>query len=191
MDLSNQPPSDMSMSGSDAADPNAPGVVRYTYTCGTDPEKTIEMKRVLFGPTYWCSISKASFFLNVKDDRIPTEFEIATPQGYHGPGQYNIIAQATTGTGFAWCSWQTMKIINGNCLALKSPRVGNCCNDQAAQAKGISCTISVTQHTLQRVSGDYNCLVQTDQYTPQAPFSCPTPMAASIKGSFDFGPNDC
>lgn len=74
MDLSNQPPSDMSMSGSDAADPNAPGVVRYTYTCGTDPEKTIEMKRVLFGPTYWCSISKASFFLNVKDvlnsDRI-------------------------------------------------------------------------------------------------------------------------
>src|SRR5262249_30444465 len=145
---------DMSGTPPDAADPNAPGMVRYSYSCDDQPEKNVEVPHVRFGATYTCQFKSDYFTLNVKDDRIPLDFRLNIPN-YHGPGDYQYVADKLSGSGFAYCEWPSFQVADSNCPAMRPGQIGACCMDSAAQEKALTCTLTVTQHTLTRASGTF------------------------------------
>lgn len=183
-------PVDMgSMAMTDARDPNAPGLVRYSYICDDKPEKTVELPRVQFGATYSCGITNDIFAIEVTDNRIPVDFSLNITN-YHGPGTYTIIAQQFSGSGWTDCQWSDLKVLDGNCPALHK-QITPCCLNTDAQAKALTCTVTVQQHVLTRVSGVFACEVQAGSEGPNTPNWCPYFGKASVHGSFDFGPQDC
>lgn len=182
---------DMSGTGTpDAADPNAPGLVRYTYTCGNNPAKTISLPHERFGALYKCLFTPDVFNITVTDDRIPVQFRLGITN-YHGPSTYTVIADAVSGTGFSECKWSSIEVADKNCPALWTNTFTPCCSTMEARAKALSCTVVVQQHSLTRVSGTFDCRIQTEKYDSQTPIYCPPTLSAHVEGSFDFGPKDC
>lgn len=189
-DQSNPGSSDMASSSMpDLSDPNAPGMVRYSYICDDKPEKTVELPHVRFGADYHCIFQNSFFSINVTDGRVPVDFRLAVP-GYHGPGTYSIIADVFSGTGFSECVWPSIQIQDKNCRAMWG-QMSSCCTSKEAQARALTCTVTVQQHSLTRVTGSYECLIQADSNGPNSPFACPYLGKAQVQGSFDFGPQDC
>lgn len=190
-DQSSSGAGDMSnTSAPDASDPNGPGMVRYSYVCDDKSEKTVELPHVRFGATYSCRFMSDLFSISVRDDRVPVEFRLGIT-GYHGPGTYNVIAERESNFFFDNCSWSSVEVYDGNCPALSKGTISPCCRAAGAQAKAQSCTITVQQHSLTRVSGSFSCSIQADQEGPDTPYSCRSRGKAQLQGSFDFGPQDC
>lgn len=174
----------------DAADPNAPGLVRYSYVCGDMPEKSVELPHVRFGATYKCDFESNFFTITVTDDRVPVSFHLGVP-GYHGPGTYTLIADDYIIAGTRQCRWPSIEVADKNCKPLWLGIFTTCCSTMEARAKALTCTVVVQQHTLTRASGTFDCRIQTEEDGPGAPDYCPPSIAAQVHGSFDFGPQDC
>lgn len=180
------------MSIPDAADPNAPGMVRYSYVCDGKPEKTVELPHQRFGATYSCNFENDYFLINVKDTRVPIDFRLSIPfASYHGPGTYPVTADKFSGSGFAYCQWPSIRIQDGNCPALAGSSISACCLGSDAQKNSLSCSITVQEHSLSRVTGSFTCQVRADSEGVDSPFMCPFLSHADVMGSFDFGPKDC
>lgn len=174
----------------DAGTSTALGMVRYSYICDNKPEKAVELPHIRFGATYSCLFKSDSFQIEVKDDRVPVDFRLFIP-GYHGPGTYTMIADKFSGMGFTECVWPSIRIQDGNCPALANSTISPCCLDQGSLSQGLSCTIVVQQHSSTRVTGTFECTVAAYNDGPNSPDTCPFRGMAQVKGSFDFGPQDC
>lgn len=175
----------------DAADPNAPGLVRYSYTCGTKPEKTVELPHVRFGANYKCNLTSNSFDITVTDDRVPTKFYLYIPN-YHGPGTYNMIANFYIFSGIPVCVWPNLAVYDENCPLMRyQGYFSPCCSTMEDRARALTCTVVVQQHALSRVTGTFACRIQGESERVGTTEYCPPSTTAEVHGSFDYGPNDC
>jgi len=183
-------PVDMMSPQADAGDPNGPGMVRYSYVCDTMPEKTVELPHVRFGAKYSCNFTSDNFSITVTDDRVPVNFNLSVPS-YHGPGSYTLIADDYLIAGHTQCRWPSIEVADKNCTTLWGGIFTTCCTTMEARAKALTCTVVVQQHSLSRVTGTFDCHIQTEKDGPGAPDYCPSSVSAQVHGSFDFGPQDC
>jgi hypothetical protein len=183
-------PSDMMTAQTDAADPNAPGLVRYSYVCGTMPEKSVELPHVRFGATYDCRFKSDYFTITVTDDRVPVKFSLGVP-GYHGPGTYTVIAYYYILAGVPVCRWSAVEVADQNCPLMGRGDFSPCCNTPELRAKALTCTIVVQQHSLTRATGTFECRIQSAGERLGTTEYCPPLSTAQVHGSFDFGPQDC
>lgn len=174
----------------DAQDPNAPGLVRYSYVCGAMPEKTVELPHVRFGAAYNCTFESDYFHITVTDDRVPVTFNLGVP-GYHGPGTYTDIAYQYNLAGSAVCRWSAVEVSDKNCPLLWQSNITPCCSTQEQRAKAVTCTIVVAEHSLTRVSGTFDCLLHGEKPPEDTSLYCPPTGTARVYGSYDFGPKDC
>lgn len=178
--------------GPDAATSNTPGLVRYSYVCDNKPEKAVALPKEQFGAHYWCDFQSDSFFINVTDNRVPIDFRLSIPYlDYHGPGTYMMIADQVSGSGFSDCVWPSIRIQDANCPALAGATISSCCRDSSARASALSCSVTITQHSMTKITGTFTCHIQAEKSGINSPFMCPSGGQADVKGSFDFGPQDC
>lgn len=182
--------SDMLSPQTDAADPNTPGLVRYAYVCGNMPEKSVELPHVRFGATYNCNFTSNDFSLTVTDDRVPTKFYLSVP-AYHGPGTYTIIAYDYILAGSPVCRWPSIEVSDHNCPLMWSGAFTPCCSTMEQRANALTCTVVVQQHSLSRVTGTFDCRMQSEGDRVGVTDYCPPLSSAQVHGSFDFGPKDC